>query len=244
MRRLFVDNLIEGINHITGDDAKHLLYAMRVRPEEIFTLVDKKGKVANAKVINCTSDTVSMQFLNYVEDGNTEPPIQVILAQCLPKSDKMDYIVQKAVELGVHTIVPVNSKHCVVKYDEKKRKARKLKWQKIADEAAKQCGRTFRPQVNEIINLETLCKNYADYTCLVCYEAEDKQRFTDILQVNTDDNNKFLILIGPEGGFAPEEIALCKQYKFNSISLGPRILRTETASLTALSILMYVKGDI
>lgn len=242
MRRLFVDNLIEGKNIcITGDDAKHLLYAMRVRPEQVFTLVDKQGKVAEAKVINCTSNTVNMEFLHFVEDANTEPPIDVVLAQCLPKSDKMDYIVQKAVELGVHAIVPVVSKHCVVKYDEKKRKARKLKWQKVADEATKQSGRTYQPQVGDIVNLADLVNDYADYTCLVCYENEAKQNLADILQQSN--NDKFLILIGPEGGFAPEEINLCMQHGFNSVSLGRRILRTETASLAMMSILMYEKGD-
>lgn len=242
MRRLFVDNLIEGNNIcITGDDAKHLLYAMRVRPEQVFTLVDKAEKVAQAKVISCTSDTVTMEFLHFVEGANTEPPIKIVLAQCLPKSDKMDYIVQKAVELGVYEIIPVVSKHCVVKYDEKKRKARQQKWQKIANEATKQSGRTYQPQVSDIVSLANLVENYVDYTCLVCYENEQKQNLAEILQQETKD--KFLILIGPEGGFAPEEIDLCTQHEFTSITLGPRILRTETASLAMLSILMYEKGD-
>ena len=244
MRRLFVDsltNLNEGNITITGDDAKHLLYAMRVRPEQEFTLVDKEKKVASAKVISYTNGKATMQFLNYVVDGNTVPPRLVILAQCLPKGDKMDYIVQKAVELGVYAIVPVVSKHCVVKYDDKKRKARKVKWQKIADEATKQSGRTYQPQIGDIINLADLVKAYPEFTCLACYEAEEQQSLAQILTSET--NDKFLILIGPEGGFAPEEIDLCKANNFASVSLGPRILRTETASLAALSILMYTKGD-
>ena len=242
MRRLFIDEELTDDIIITGDDAKHLLYAMRVRPEQNFTIVDKNGKVANAKVCNCTSDTVQFKLVEIIENADTEAPIEVVVAQCLPKSDKMDYIVQKAVELGVSTIIPTISRNCVVKYDEKKKLARQQKWQKIADEAAKQCGRTIKPSIEKIIPLSQVITEYRDYTCFICYEAEDKQSFKTMLQAT--DSKKYLILIGPEGGFSPEEVELCKKANFKSISLGKRILRTETASLSALTIIMYEKGDV
>lgn len=244
MRRLFLDSLIQDEFAITGDDAKHLLYAMRVRLGQKFMVVDTAGKVANTQVISCTKDTVQMKFIDYVEDGDTEPPIEVVLAQCLPKADKMDYIVQKAVELGVNSIAPVVSRHCVVKYDAKKRTLRQQKWQKIADEAAKQCGRTQLPRVKQITELTDLVQKYKDYTCIVCYEAENRQTLHEVLNQVKPEQTKFLLLIGPEGGFSPEEIEICLQAGFNSISLGSRILRTETASLAALSIIMYEKGDL
>ena len=211
MRRLFIDECLSEDITIKGDDAKHLLYAMRVRPEQVFTIVDKESKVAQAKVISCTSDTVQLKLLQYIEDADTEAPIEVVVAQCLPKGDKMEL-------------------------------ARQQKWQKIADEAVKQCGRTIKPTVEAIVSLEQLAKDYADYTRFICYEAEDEQSFKEMLQ--SADSKKYLILIGPEGGFAPEEVQLCKDAGFKSISMGKRILRAETASIAALTIVMYEKGDL
>lgn len=247
MRRLFVEESIDlekndAAIEITGSDANHLLYAMRVRPGQQFTIVDKNGLVVLAEVVCCTSDTVSLKCCGAVDDGDTEPPISAIIAQCLPKGDKMDYIVQKAVELGADEIVPTVSRHCVVKYDEKKKKARQAKWQKISDEAAKQCGRTALPSVAAVTELSELMQLYSDYVKLACYESEAQQGLKDALQKCSGD--KYLLLIGPEGGFAPEEIALCKEHGFISISLGRRILRTETASLASLAVLMYEKGDL
>lgn len=241
MRRLFIDEKLTSQITICGDDAKHLLYAMRVKPEQIFTIVDNNGTVGEAKVLSCTSDTVHLELIKYLENADTEAPIEVIVAQCLPKSDKMDYIVQKAVELGASSIIPVISRHCVVKYDDKKKLSRQQKWQKIADEAVKQCGRTIKPTVEAITSLEQLIQDYSDYTRFICYEAE-KQSFKQMLQNNN--NKKYLILIGPEGGFSPEEVTMCQKAGFNSISLGKRILRAETASLAALTIIMYEHGDL
>ncbi len=247
MRRLFIEDIIDlekndAAIEITGSDANHLLYAMRVRPGQQFTIVDKKGQVVLAEVVSCTSDTVSLRCCGKVEDGDTEPPISVVVAQCLPKGDKMDYIVQKAVELGADEIVPTVSRHCVVKYDAKKRQARRAKWQKISDEAAKQCGRTALPTVAAVTELTELMQLYPDHVKLACYESETQQGLKEALQKCSGD--KYLLLIGPEGGFAPEEIALCKEHGFISISLGRRVLRTETASLAALAALMYEKGDL
>ncbi len=246
MRRLFINEPISDDITITGNDATHLLYAMRVRPNQVFVIVDKNGTVAQAKVVSCTSDTVNMKLVSFIDDANTESPIEVVLAQCLPKSDKMDYIVQKAVELGVNSIVPVISSHCIVKYDNKKRQNRLLKWQKVADEAAKQCGRTSLPVIKDFMNLPQLIENsdYKDYCRLICYEAEEKQGIAQVLQSVDEKQDKFLVLIGPEGGFSPQEAELCKQAGFFSISMGSRILRTETASLAALTIVMYEKGDL
>ena len=118
----------------------------------------------------------------------------------------------------------------------------KQKWQKIADEAVKQCGRTIKPTVEAIVSLEQLAQDYTDYARFICYEAEDEQSFKEMLQ--SADSKKYLILIGPEGGFAPEEVQLCKDAGFKSISMGKRILRAETASIAALTIVMYEKGDL
>lgn len=242
MRRLFLNTLLSEEFTITGDDAKHLLYSMRVRPEQIFTIVDRDGEVAQAKIIACTIDTVRMKFLHYTDNADTEPQFDVVLAQCLPKGDKMEYIVQKAVELGVRSIVPVLSQHCIVKYDIKKKLQRRQKWQKIADEAAKQCGRTIKPEIESIIDFKQLIEKYKDHTRLICYEAENKSLIKDVLQsLNSD---KYLILIGPEGGFSKDEAELGIKNGFLSISLGRRILRTETASLAILSMLMYEKNGL
>lgn len=241
MRRLFIEEKLTSKITICGDDAKHLLYAMRVKPEQVFTIVDNEGSVAEAKVASCTSDTVELTLIRYLENADTEAPIEVVVAQCLPKGDKMEYIVQKAVELGAASIIPIISRHCVVKYDDKKKIQRQQKWQKIADEAVKQCGRTLKPTVETIISLEQLINDYNDYERFICYEAE-KQSFKQMLQASN--SKKYLILIGPEGGFSSEEVTICQQAGFKSISLGKRILRAETASLAALTIVMYEQGDL
>lgn len=245
MKRLFVEELLAEKNTviIDGGDARHLLFATRVRPGEEFLLVDGAKKVFRGAVGNCTRETVEFVLKGEVADGNTEPETEVILAQALLKGDKMDFVVQKAVELGMSAIVPVESRNCIVKYDAKKRQSRLQKWQKVAEEAAKQCGRTAIPEVEEFTALAGLGENYKDYCKIMCYEDEKQDVLKNILK-NRGTANKILILIGPEGGFTAEEYSLCKELGFNTISLGRRILRAETAALAAMSIVMYEAGDL
>ena len=155
----------------------------------------------------------------------------------------MEFIVQKAVELGAVSIQPVNSENCVVKYTADKQAKRVERWQKIAHEAAKQCKRAAVPTVEPIITLKELLSRVADdETVLFCYEAEDGRTLRQALE--THQAEKYTVLIGPEGGFSPEEARLCQEMGAHPVSLGSRILRTETASLAALTMVLYAHGEL
>ena len=166
---------------------------------------------------------------------------KVILAAGLLKGDKFDWVVQKATELGVGRIVPVQMEHCVVKLDDKRRQARLERWQRLALEAAKQCGRDDVPEVAPVMSFTELVDAYADTRFIIPYEQETAPLSEACHDVRTGDA---VIAIGPEGGYAEKEIAYATQHLAwcRTVSLGPRILRAETASLAALSIIMYERG--
>ena len=166
---------------------------------------------------------------------------RVILAAGLLKNDKFEWVVQKAAELGVSAIVPVQMEHCVVKLDDKRRQARLERWQRLALEAAKQCGRNDVPDVAPVMSFTELVDAYADTRFVIPYEQETAPLSEACHDVRTGD---VVIAIGPEGGYAEKEIAYATQHLSwcRTVSLGPRILRAETASLAALSIIMYERG--
>lgn len=242
MRRFFVSEPLADIVTITGEDAHHIAHVLRYKVGQCLIVVDNDGRIAKTEITEIAAHTVVVKIIENLEE-NTEAPIEVALAQCLPKSDKMDFIVQKAVELGVRTIYPLISENCVVKYDNAKKEARQKKWQKIANEAAKQCGRTLLPSVEPIALLkDLLLKVEPDVEVFMCYEGQADSSLKTLLE--TTAVSKFLIIIGPEGGFSPAEAQLCKDNGAKVVTMGPRILRTETASLAAVSLVMYQNGDL
>ena len=242
MKRVFLNQLFADEMIISGQDAHHIINVLRYKIGDNLIVVDIEQNILETKIVEIGADFVKIKYMNKI-DANTESPIEVVLAQCLPKADKMDFIVQKAVELGVNTIYPVISENCVVKYDASKKEAKQKKWQKIASEAAKQCGRTMIPDVESIITLKELLQSLdKDTEAFFCYEQEKEGCFKELLQQSKA--KRFFILIGPEGGFSPAEAHLCKQYKMKSVTLGPRILRAETAAVAAVSIVMYQNGDL
>ena len=248
MRRIFVDKIKSKIV-LDGDDAHHIGYALRARVGDSVTVADASGDVATMRVSSFTRDTVTLELVAR-DDGaaHRESPVRITLAMCLPKSDKMDMIVQKATELGVTQIQPLESANCVVKYDEKKRKAKREKWQKIAEEAAKQCARTKIPRVNEIVSFGDFIKNVQSATVLhvaLCYESEKTLTIKDWLREKSpNDGERYTVIVGAEGGFTPSEAAEAESVGIASVTLGPRILRCETAAIAALSIVQYEKGDL
>lgn len=242
MRRFFISEPLTDIITITGEDAHHIAHVLRYKVGQCLIVVDNDGRIAKTEITDIAEHTVVVKIIENLEE-NTEAPIEVTLAQCLPKSDKMDFIVQKAVELGVCTICPLISENCVVKYDNAKKEARQKKWQKIGNEAAKQCGRTILPSVEPIIALKNLFLNVEpNVEILMCYEGQADSSLKTLLETTVA--SKFLIIIGPEGGFSPAEVELCKESGAKVVTMGPRILRTETASLAAVSLVMYQNGDL
>ena len=172
--------------------------------------------------------------------NRAESPLHITVYQGLPKSDKMDYIVQKCVELGAVSIVPVATARAVVKlHDEEKKRTR---WQKIALEAAKQCGRGIIPTVGNVTDLRKVIDSLEpDALNILPYENEDHRRLRQAMSGYSGD--KVNIIIGPEGGFDPAEISAAESKGIHIVTLGPRILRTETAPIAAISAIMYELGD-
>jgi 16S rRNA (uracil1498-N3)-methyltransferase len=172
---------------------------------------------------------------------NSESNVKVTVFQGLPKVDKMELIIQKAVELGVTDITPLEMKRCVVKLIEKDKLKKIERWQKISEVAAKQSGRNIIPQINKVTNIKELKQIFEKYdVILVAYENEKENTIKkELKKLKNGEELKIAIVIGPEGGIEPQEIELLKGYGAKTISLGKRILRTETASLNILSVIMY-----
>lgn len=245
MRRLFLKGLLADEVTITGDDAAHLMYAMRAKAGDEVTLVDDHGAVGRMELTGFTQDSVTMRLVERL-DADTESPIEIELAQCLLKGDKFALVIQKAVELGVTRIQPLVSRNCVVRYEGEKAAAKRERWQKIAEEAAKQCGRTRVPKVYPVLPLTAWIKTWQkpETELVFCYENEEQQPIKTALRALPDTASNIITLIGTEGGFTLDEAAVIEAAGGVSVTLGPRILRAETAAIAAMSIVQYEKGDL
>lgn len=243
MRRLFYKGQLADRIQITGPDAHHLMHVMRAKPGQEIVVVDDMGKVGRMVMVAFSADAVTLDLKEELK-ADTESPLELILAQCLLKADKMDTVVQKAVELGAMGVLPICSRNCVVRYDAKKAEDRRIRWQKIADEAAKQCGRTALIEVRPIASLASFCEavQQEGLDVVFCYENEEQETAKACLQKLA--GGRIVLLIGPEGGFTLEEAAAITAAGGHSVTLGPRILRAETAAIAGLSIVQYEKGDL
>lgn len=222
---------------IDGENARHISKALRMRVADVVTLCDGENNEYLCELVSFTENDVVARVIEK-KPCTAEPPYRVTLLQCLPKSDKLELVIQKSVELGVHRIIPVESSRCIVKLDDKNAAKKVERWQKIANEAAGQCGRGILPKICMPMDLKSaLMLPKEGDLCLFCYEDE---RIKNICEVVSDKQNKtkdIYVLIGSEGGFSKEEVALAKENGFEIVGLGPRILRTETAPLCVLSII-------
>ena len=243
MARFFVEPDCIGTDSvcITGDDVKHISKVLRMRENENITVCDKCGNDYDCTITRITADTVEAG-INNKYPNRQEPPVYITIYQGLPKSDKMDYIVQKCIELGVCRIVPVDTKRVISKPKDTDKKI--ARWQKIAEEAAKQCGRGIIPEVAPLMKFEDAVKEMSSVGCLsiMPYECERESKLRTALEKNKD-IKKINILIGPEGGFDETEVSRALEASITTVTLGPRILRTETAPLAACAAVMYELGD-
>ncbi len=239
MFNFFVDATakVNGGYNISGNDYNHIVNVLRMNIGDKF-LVSFDGKSDLCELESISDNTV---FAKIVEENyqNTELPIKIFLFQGLPKGDKMELIIQKTVELGVDTIVPTEMSHCVVKLDDKKKKSKRERWQAVAESAAKQSKRNDIPKVLEALPYKKALEmaNELDLL-LVPYENEEGMAATKKALQKLEDVKNVGIIIGPEGGFAQSEIDLAKEMGGIAISLGKRILRTETAALTSVAMCM------
>ena len=245
MRRLFYPGTFAEEITITGGDAHHLAHVMRAQIGDEITVAGVGGRVARMTVSAVVPDAVQLSLEEYLvqEEENSH---EVILVQALLKGEKMDFVVQKAVELGAAALYPVMTERVVVRYDAKKAAARAARWQKIADEAAKQCGRRALMPVAEITELSSLLQNAeffhtSDTAVIFCYEGEAEQSMRTALRALTA--RRIVLVVGPEGGFSLAEAAAVCAASAEVVSLGRLILRAETAALTALVLAQYELGN-
>ena len=226
---------------ILGEDVNHIRNVLRMRPGEEITVRDgRDGREYRCGILSVEEAEVLCE-LRFIKEDKVELPAKVYLFQGLPKADKMELIIQKAVELGVHQVIPVAASRCVVKLDEKKAAARRARWQGIAQAAAKQSKRAIVPEVTEVSSFARAVEKASQMdVALIPYElAEDMARTKELLE-GLRPGQRVAVFIGPEGGFSREEIGFAQEKGILPITLGKRILRTETAGLVVLSWLMYL----
>ncbi|MBR3299365.1 MAG: 16S rRNA (uracil(1498)-N(3))-methyltransferase [Clostridia bacterium] len=242
MRRFFIDkSLKEGDRAILGgDEARHIVSVLRMGAGDELILINGSGEEMSARIESVSKDEVSFTVIG-VSSCAAEPKNRVTLFQGLPKSDKLEFIIQKCVELGIYAVCPVQMKRSVVKGE---RNAAKLeRYNRIAAEAAKQCGRAYAPRVFSAPSLEGCALSEFDLV-LIAYEDEGEKSLKSVLTAQKaalPEGADIAIVIGPEGGFEPSEVEhlLGANKNAHSVSLGTRILRTETAGMALLAMLMY-----
>ena len=231
------DNKKDGHYFIAGDDFNHIKNVLRMTVGEQF-LVSCNDISDLCEIESIEIDTVVAKIIeaNY---QNTNLPINIHLFQGLPKSDKLEFIIQKAVELGASSITPVAMKRSIVKIDDKKKKSKCERWQAIAESAAKQSKRTSVPKVCEVVSYKEMINIAKDLDLLlVPYECAEGMATTKDVLKQIKSGMSIGIIIGPEGGFEEKEIELAREAGGKIISLGSRILRTETAAITAVAMCM------
>ena len=225
---------------IVEEDVKHIKNVLRKQIGDILEICNQQtGTTYKCEIIDLQDDKI---FTNIIDENyNEENKIQVDIYQGLPKADKMELIIQKSIELGVNAIIPVEMKRCIVKLDSKSESKKIERWQKIAESAAKQSGRNLVPEIRNIIKIEEIAKLTNTYdSIVVCYENEKENYIkNELLKLKNKENVKIAVVIGPEGGLEETEVEFLKQNGASVVTLGNRILRTETVALNLLSIIMY-----
>jgi len=244
MYHFFVsEEQINGENaYIEGSDVNHIANVLRMKPGEELLISVKGDWDYLCKIVGIETDRVNLKVLESMEQR--ELPVNITLLQGIPKSDKLEMIIQKAVELGVSEIIPVKTKRVVVKIDEKKVDTKVNRWNAIAESAAKQSKRSIIPKVHEPMSIDNALEIVKDFGVkLIPYENADGIDKTRKILDNMDKTKNIAVFIGPEGGFEESEVERIKNSGFEVITLGKRILRTETAGLALLSNIMIRLED-
>ncbi|MBK3493335.1 16S rRNA (uracil(1498)-N(3))-methyltransferase [Viridibacillus sp. YIM B01967] len=242
MQRYFINESFDNqLAIISGEDAHHISKVMRMRiGEEI--IVVHKGVATICRIADLTEQGVHVEKTEKILPS-PELPIQVTIACGLPKGDKLDLIVQKSTELGMYALLPYEAERSIVKWDGKKGKKKQERLQKIAKEAAEQSHRTHIPTIEELVSFSHLLKKVSEYDAVFLADEEDakqleRTRFADQLK-KVYDYKSILVIFGPEGGISRKEATALQGLGCQCISLGPRILRAETAPFYVLSAISY-----
>lgn len=222
---------------LSEDAAHHLVRVLRQKSGLKFNLFDGRGNERQAELIVQGKEA-------YAQIGEAlasipESPLNIELGQAVGKGDRMEYALQKAVELGVSSITPLITDFCAVKLQDERKERKVISWQKIVNSACEQCGRSTVPRVNEITPLNKWCRDNPGAQTIIL-DPKSSVRLSDLEKLQ----DKVRLLIGPEGGFSDDELELARKLEFTAVTLGPRILRTETASVAALAVIGAKFGDL
>jgi 16S rRNA (uracil1498-N3)-methyltransferase len=232
---------------ITGDDAHHLANVMRAKPGETVIISDGDGREALAKLVTVDKAEVTAE-VSERRNSISEPMVRVVIAQALPKGDKLEMVIQKGTEIGAFRFIPFVSERTIVQYDAKKEAKRMDRWSKIAKEAAEQAHRGRVPVIESVISWRELLKKAMEADAsYFCYEKESALQLRSMLsklRLERGEQAEIMLIIGPEGGFTEKEAREAEEAGCVPVSLGRRILRTETASLVGLSAILYEYGEI
>lgn len=243
MPKFFVKNEQITDNKITiiGEDVNHIKNVLRLKIDDNIHVCNVDTSINyTCGISKINNDNIECIIFNE-KASNCESNVHINIFQGLPKSDKMELIIQKSVELGADEITPVEMKRCVVKIDEKSKQKKIERWQKISEVAAKQSGRDIVPKINNVVNIKNICNLIDKYDIvLLAYENEkDNTLKSELTKLKNKENLKIGVIIGPEGGLEEQEVEILKEAGAKVITLGNRILRTETVALVVTGIIMY-----
>jgi 16S rRNA (uracil1498-N3)-methyltransferase len=244
MRRFFInDTAIEGRTAtLSGQDAHHLKDVLRLSVGDTVCLIDGNGQEHLAEIAAMEPGIVTLA-IRETRVGTTESPVHITLAQAYLKDKKMDDLIRPLTELGINRFLPILTSRCVARPEASKIRARRERWEKIARESLKQCRRSQLPDISEAITLEDLFKStHADDLNIMFWE--NARRPIPTANAAGKSPRRIVLLLGPEGGFSEDEATRARENGFVTATLGPRILRAETASLTACALAQHLFGDL
>jgi 16S rRNA (uracil1498-N3)-methyltransferase len=244
MARFYVPQpqIEKGVLKVEGEEVKHIRKVLRLKAGDEITVFDGLGKEFEGTIVEEGLSSVVIRIQN-VYSSKRDSPLEVTLAQSLLKGEKMDYLIQKATELGVKEIIPFLSSRSVPRLEKPRRLKRHHRWERIAIEASKQCGRGVVPKIESLQNYSDMLRMASPNTLRLILWEREGIKLKEILE-RSKERKKIFFIIGPEGGFSQGEVEEAKRAGFIPVTLGRRILRAETASLCFLSILQYEQGDI
>lgn len=244
MARFYVPQpqIEKGMLRVEGNEVRHIRRVLRLKAGDEIVVFDGSAKEYEGKIIEESPSSIVIKIQNTFISGK-ESHLEITLAQSLLKGEKMDYLIQKATELGVKEIIPFFSSRSIPLLEKSRRLRRHHRWERIAVEASKQCGRGVVPKIEPLQDYSEMLQNISlDFLRLILWE-EEGTRLKEVLE-GSKEKTKIFFIVGPEGGLSQVEVGHAKQKGFIPVTLGKRILRSETASLCLLSILQYEWGDI
>ncbi|HOV79699.1 MAG TPA: 16S rRNA (uracil(1498)-N(3))-methyltransferase [Bacillota bacterium] len=245
MTRFFVkpEQIKEGRVYIEGPDVLHITGALRLGAGDRITVLDGLGKSYGA-VIEQPGRNKIVCRIESESKAEGAPPVKVVLVQGIPKGDKMDLIIQKGTELGVSRFVPLMCRRAVVKLENERSARKRERWQRIALESAKQCRRPDVPEVDEPAGLERVLAGMPLHAAgVIAWEEENAVSLRAVLEEPSPDGEIY-VFIGPEGGFEPSEVEMARARGVRPVTLGNRVLRTETAGIAVLTMILFKWGDL